>query len=164
VNIVYEIVDALPRTFVGKRVRMNRIEDRTAELWRSFMPAKREMQNSRNADLIAMTVYDSPSDLMQFDPKVHFEKWAVVEVGDTNSIPSQMEHFDFRGGLYAVFKYKGSSQDHTVFQYIFGEWLPESIYMLDNRPHLEILGSKYKNGSPDSEEDIWIPIILRTSN
>jgi AraC family transcriptional regulator len=29
---------------------------------------------------------------------------------------------------------------------------------LDNRPHFEILGEKYKQGSPDSEEEIWIPV------
>jgi AraC family transcriptional regulator len=32
------------------------------------------------------------------------------------------------------------------------------MYFLDDRPHFEILGDKYKNGDPDSEEEIWIPI------
>jgi AraC family transcriptional regulator len=26
----------------------------------------------------------------------------------------------------------------------------------DDRPHFEILGDKYKNDHPDSEEEIWI--------
>jgi hypothetical protein len=30
--------------------------------------------------------------------------------------------------------------------------------MLDNRPHFEILGEKYKNADPDSEEDVYIPV------
>jgi len=29
---------------------------------------------------------------------------------------------------------------------------------LDDRPHFEVLGDKYKNADPDSEEEIWIPI------
>jgi len=29
---------------------------------------------------------------------------------------------------------------------------------LDNRPHFEVLGEKYKNGDPESEEEIWIPV------
>jgi AraC family transcriptional regulator len=45
-----------------------------------------------------------------------------------------------------------------TFQYIFGTWLPNSEYVLDNRPHFEILGEKYKNDDPTSEEEIWIPI------
>jgi predicted transcriptional regulator YdeE len=29
---------------------------------------------------------------------------------------------------------------------------------IDNRPHFEVLGDKYKNNDPSSEEEIWIPI------
>jgi len=39
--------------------------------------------------------------------------------------------------------------------------LPNSDYELDNRPHFEILGKKYKNNSADSEEEIWIPVKLK---
>ena len=48
-----------------------------------------------------------------------------------------------------------------IFQYIFGTWLPTSIYTIDNLPHFEILGKKYKNNDPTSEEEIWIPIKLK---
>jgi AraC family transcriptional regulator len=61
-------------------------------------------------------------------------------------------------GLYAVFNYKGSNMDHSIFEYIFRSWLPDSEYYLDNRPHFEVLGDKYKNNDPSSEEEIWIPI------
>ncbi len=36
--------------------------------------------------------------------------------------------------------------------------LPNSEYELENRPHFEVLGEKYKNNDPNSEEEIWIPI------
>jgi AraC family transcriptional regulator len=36
-----------------------------------------------------------------------------------------------------------------------------SKYLLDNRPHFETLGEKYKNEDPSSEEEVWIPIKLR---
>jgi AraC family transcriptional regulator len=64
-------------------------------------------------------------------------------------------------GLYAVFDYKGSSNDQSIFLYIFGSWLPNSGYNLDDRPHFEVLGNKYKNNDPTSEEEIWIPIKPR---
>ncbi len=73
-------------------------------------------------------------------------------------VPNEMETFLLEGGLYAVFEYKGSSNDPSIFQYIFGTWLPGSNYLLDNRPHFEVLGDKYKNNDPNSEEEIWIPI------
>jgi AraC family transcriptional regulator len=66
-----------------------------------------------------------------------------------------METFSLEGGLYAVFHYKGSALESApFFQNIFAEWLPD----LDNRPHFEVLGKKYKNNDPNSEETIWIPI------
>jgi len=69
-----------------------------------------------------------------------------------------METFVLPGGLYAVFDYKGLSTDNSIFQYIFENWLPNSDYILDNRAHFEVLGDKYKNNDPTSEEEIWIPI------
>jgi AraC family transcriptional regulator len=55
--------------------------------------------------------------------------------------------------------HKGAaSTGQKIFQYIFETWLPNSGYLLDNRPHFEILGAKYKNEDPDSEEELWIPI------
>jgi AraC family transcriptional regulator len=74
-------------------------------------------------------------------------------------IPKEMEPYLLPEGLYAVFNYKGAaSQGANMFRYIFGTWLPASDYLLDNRPHFEILGEKYKNEDPESEEEIWIPI------
>jgi AraC family transcriptional regulator len=70
-----------------------------------------------------------------------------------------MESFTLKGGLYAVFLHKGAaSTGQKTFQYIFEMWLPNSGYLLDNRPHFEILGAKYKNEDPNSEEEVWIPI------
>ena len=60
-----------------------------------------------------------------------------------------------------MFLYKGLSTDPTIFQYIFAEWLPKSDYLLDNRPHFEVLGEKAKLNDPNSEEEIWVPIRLK---
>ena len=69
-----------------------------------------------------------------------------------------LETFVLPEGQYAVFQYKGLSSDNSIFQYIFGTWLPGSDYVLDDRPHFEVLGDKYKNNDPASEEEIWVPI------
>jgi AraC family transcriptional regulator len=70
-----------------------------------------------------------------------------------------MEKLELPGGLYAVFSYRGKASDASdTFKYIYYEWLPTSEYFLDDRPHFEILGEKYKNEHPDSEEEIWIPV------
>ncbi|MBL8080020.1 MAG: GyrI-like domain-containing protein [Anaerolineales bacterium] len=146
----------IEKKLIGKRMTMSLSNNKTGELWRSFMPRRREIGNKLNSEMFSMQVYDGPVDLGNLDQE--FEKWAAVEVSDFDAIPDGMETFTLKGGLYAVFQYKGSSTDNTIFQFIFGTWLPNSDYLLDNRPHFEILGEKYKNGDPNSEEDIWIPI------
>jgi len=146
------------KKLIGKHLNMSLANNRTAELWRGFMPRRREVKNNRNTDLISMRVYNRRLDFSNYDPHMEFEKWAAVEVSDFDVVPEGMETFILAGGLYAVFRYKGLNTDSTIFQYIFTTWLPDSEYLLDDRPHFEVLGDKYKNGDPESEEEIWVPI------
>lgn len=110
-----------------------------------------------------MSIYDA-NYFDKFDPEESFEKWATIEVENFEEVPVGIDSFLLAGGLYAIFDYKGSSNDPSIFQYIFTTWLPASDYLIDDRPHLEILGEKYKNNDPDSEEEIWIPIKLKDEN
>jgi AraC family transcriptional regulator len=145
------------KKLIGKHIIMSLVGNRAGELWKSFMPRKREITSNLTGDLISMAVY-KPGYFADFKPTNEFEKWAAIEVSNFESVPVDMQTFTLKGGLYAVFDYKGSSEDISIFQYIFGTWLPASKYALDDRPHFEVLGAKYKNASPDSEEEIWIPI------
>ena len=149
------------RKLVGKRMKMRLAENKTFELWHSFMPRRKEIVNGVGTELISMQVYDTVLDFKDFTPMVEFEKWAAVEVSDFENIPAEMEPFTLEGGLYAVFQYKGAANDFAdTFKYIFGTWLPGSEYTLDKRPHFEVLGAKYKGNDPESEEEIWVPVIL----
>ncbi len=148
------------KKLIGKRLIMSLVNNRTGELWKSFMPRRKEITNNLTNDLISMAIY-KPTPFAEFKPANEFEKWATVEVAHFENIPTDMETFTLAGGLYAVFYYKGSSADHSIFQYIFGTWLPNSNYDLDERPHFEVLSDKYKNNDPTWEEEIWIPIKPR---
>lgn len=149
-------IEIIPgKKLVGKHLKMSFADNKTVELWRNFMPRRKEIRNNLGDDLISMQVYPES---FSFNPNTEFEKWAVVEVSDFGTIPADMETFHLPGGLYAVFLHKGSSTDNSTFRYIFVTWLPASDYILDNRPHFEVLGEKYKNQDPESEEEIWIPI------
>lgn len=155
--IIPRIESLKEKKLIGKRMTMSLVNNKTGELWRSFMPVRKEITNTLTSDLISMAVY-KPNHFENFNPNNEFEKWATVEVTDYEKIPDEMETFTLPGGLYAVFDYKGSSNDSSIFQYIFGTWLPNSDYLLDDRPHFEILGEKYKNADPESEEEICIPV------
>jgi len=145
------------KKLVGKSLKMSLVDNKTGALWRSFMPRRKEITNAVSTDMYSMQVYDA-SYFDEFSPNKEFEKWALMEVTDFEEIPDEMTAFALIEGLYAVFHYKGLNTDTRIFEYIFTTWLPASKYMLDNRPHFELLGEKYKNADPNSEEDIWIPI------
>lgn len=158
----FRIETLLEKKLVGKHLTMSLTENRTAELWRSFMPQRNIIQNSISANLFSLQMYDESYSFSEFDPNATFEKWAAVEVSDFAVATDGMEMLTVPSGLYAVFEYKGAaSEGAKAFQYIFGTWLPNSEYMLDNRPHFEVLSEKYKNNDPTSEEEIWIPIKFK---
>ena len=159
-NIQPKIENLEEKKLIGKRLTMSMANNSTSDLWKSFIPRLGEISNKVSNELISMQIY-GPTYFTGFDPASEFEKWATVVVTDFNHVPEDMETFTLTGGLYAVFDYKGSSNDNSIFQYIFRSWIPDSDYFLDHRPHFEVLGARYKNADPNSEEEIWIPIKPR---
>lgn len=146
------------KKLVGKRLTMSYAAYRIAELWSSFMPRRKEIKHTLNSDLISLVIYQ-PTHFTNFNLSNEFERWASIEVAHFDQVPPDMETLILPAGLYAVFQYKGSATTISSFyQTIYTVWLPNSGYSLDDRPHFEILGEKYKNNDPSSEEEIWIPI------
>ncbi len=146
------------KKLIGKRLTMSLADNQTSKLWQSFMPRRKEIKNNLSTELFSIRVYPHSFDFINFNLNAEFAKWAAVEVSNFDIVPTEMETFILTGGLYAVFLYKGLNTDDKIFRYIYGTWLPASNYSLDNRPHFEILGEKYKNNDPASEEEIWIPV------
>ena len=153
-----EIISMKEKKLVGMHMTMSFENNRTRELWRMFMPRKNEIGHSLSEDLVSLQEYEL-TQLHAINPEKNFEKWAAIEVEEFDEIPVGMEGMVVPAGTYAVFEYRGLSSDNTIFREIFGNWLPHSAYVLDYRPHFEILGENYKNNDPDSEEQIWIPVI-----
>ena len=153
-------IKTFPTTkFIGKNLSFTYADYRAFELWSSFMPRRKEIQNVIGSELYNIQV--NPEDF-DFKPNTPFVKWAAVAVTSFDFIPDDMESLEINEGLYAVFNYKGDQSNVAAFfNSIYSEWLPSSGYQLDSRPQFEILGEKYKNDIPESEEEIWIPIKLK---
>lgn len=152
-------VETLQETkLIGKRSFMSFSQNKTKELWQGFMPQKGNIKNTTDSDLYSVEVFDI--DFFKiFNPANLFEKWAAVKVKNFDSVPEGMETLTIPKGLYAVFLYKGKASDASpIYEYIFNTWLPDSDYHLDNRPHFALMGKKYRNEDPESEEELWIPI------
>ncbi|MDI1233424.1 MAG: GyrI-like domain-containing protein [bacterium] len=149
------------KNLVGHYRTISFNDNSTYTLWNHFMPLRNEIKNAIGTTLYSVQLY--PIDFFKnFSPNNPFEKWACREVPNFENVPSGMSTLVIPEGLYAVFHFIGDASNASeIYNYIFMEWLPASNYNLDIRPHFEILGELYKYNDPNSEEDIWIPIISK---
>lgn len=149
-----------PKKLIGFSTETSLADDKTFSIWNKLMPRLKETKNLVSADLFSLQIYDFKS-FKNFTPNTIFKKYALVEVKNYDFIPDGFEKFNVQEGNYAVFLHKGTSAEfYKTNQYIFGEWLPNSVYQLDDRPHFAIMGDKYfGHENPESEEEVWIPII-----
>ena len=149
------------KKLVGHFIEMSLFDNKTFELFSSFMPQKKLIKNTVSEDVFEVLIYDS-NYLKKFCPTNTFTKWATVAVENYDAIPEGMKTLNLESGLYAVFNYKGLPKDFGILMsYIYSNWIPKSKYQLDIRPHFNILGEKAKRNHPDSEETVWIPIQLK---
>jgi len=150
------------RLFVGKKLTMSLVDNKTQQLWKSFMLLAKNISNRISSDFISLQNVSAATYFQNFVPIATFEKRALVEVSSLRDIPEGMEAFELAAGEYAVFQHKGLPNEISkTMQFILGEWLPNSIYELDNRPYFEVLGEKYYNNSETSEEEVWMPVVLK---
>jgi AraC family transcriptional regulator len=153
-----KIINISEKKLIGNKLEMSFADDKTFQLWSSFMPRHREIQNRIGTHKFSLQNY---GENFQSDPTIPFVKWALIEVLNYNYVPEGMETYTINEGLFAVFTYNGPSKNAVqVFQYIYNVWLPNSSYELDNREHFEILGENY-NPQGNAEEEIYIPIKLK---
>lgn len=152
-----EIKTIEAKKVVGISCTMSFSRFTVSDLWVKFIPKVQNIPHRISSDLLSIAIYQ-PEHFIQFDPSREFEKWAATEVDSFDITPDGLDQLLIPAGQYAVFHYKGLPSDNRIFQWIYSQWLPHSDYQLDQRPHFEVLGERYKNGDPDSEEDIYIPI------
>ena len=154
------IQNLAPKRLVGFSARMSLSHNGTRELWQRFRVRQKEILGVLAPELYSLQIYPPNWSPASFSPLTEFTKWAAIEVADDAALPPGMGELDLPGGNYAVFLHKGPpSTFPRTAQYIYGMWLPHSAYELDDRPHFELLGEKYKGPfAEDSEEEVWIPL------
>lgn len=150
------------KMFSGKKLVMTFDNNRTSELWKGFMPSARQLSDIRlGKEYYSIEVFPV-NYFKDFKPENKFEKWATVQIREGSEIPKGMDTLTSPKGMYAVFVHHGpASKGPETYNYIFREWLPNSGYEIDDRPHFAIMDDKYKHNEPDSEEEIWIPIVKK---
>ncbi|TBW29298.1 GyrI-like domain-containing protein [Gramella sp. KN1008] len=155
-----EIKEIEEKKLVGIKVSTTLADDKTSLLWKRFMQSRDAIKNNKNEDLYSVQIYGEKFMKEEFDSQSVFEKWAAMETEDHSFIPKGLQKLELPAGLYAVFIHHGTANEFAeTAKFIFEDWLPSSQYVLDNRPHFEVLGEEYKGpDNPDSMERIWIPV------
>jgi AraC family transcriptional regulator len=158
-----KILEIGTRKMVGLFIETSLIENKTSVLWNQFMPRVKEILNRVGRDLYSIQEFEKGLIMDEFTPSTKFKKWAAVEVISFKNTPEGLENFTLAGGLHAIFLHKGfASTFHRTSQYIFGQWLPNSKYEVDHRPHFEIMGKDYLGPEdPDSLEEVWVPVKVK---
>jgi len=66
-------IEILPeKKLVGKSIKMSLANNKTNELWSSFMPKKREIKNTIGSDLYSIQIYDKLLNFKDFNPQTEF--------------------------------------------------------------------------------------------
>lgn len=146
------------KKLVGKSIRTTLSQNQTTALWQRFMPLRKHITGTASPNLYAVHVYDAPLS-ESFTPETPFAQWAAVEVAADAPVPEQLQTLTLAGGLYAVFVHKGLPNDFAcTMQYIYEEWMPQSGYVPDHRPHFEVMPPDYSPTDPEAEEEVWVPL------
>ncbi len=150
------------KKLVGMYKRMSFAAHEPRALWQALMPRRKEITNRVGNALYSLEVYDSPDFFINFSPTALFTKWAAVEVTDYSAVPEGMDTLLIPAGWYALFIHHGPNSDAAkTYNDIFETWLPASGYLLHHRPHVAVMGDKYKANDAASEEEIWIPVVAK---
>jgi len=157
---VPRIIKSTSKKLVGLSLEMSYANNLTGKLWGQFMPRRNEILIPVSQDKFSLQIFQDDFDWHSANEHTVFIKWAAMEVSNHDQVPDGMKMLNLSGGTYAVFIHRGfSSQFPATLEFILKEWLPSSGYEPDySRPQYEVLGEKYINNHPDSEEEVWFPI------
>ncbi len=155
-----KIIKLKKKMLVGISVKTSLANNNIPQLWNDFMPRIDGITNNQNTGCYEIHQFDSEFKMENFTENMEFEKWAAIEIDNFDYIPEGLKSLIIEGGEYAVFEHKGTmSNIQMSFDYVYGTWLPNSVYKTDKRADFELYGQKYLGPEhPESITELWIPI------
>jgi AraC family transcriptional regulator len=155
-----KIVLAPEKLLAGYQMEMSFAVDKTPQLFRKFMPQRFNIPHKTSEHIFLVNIFPPQLTLSEITIETLFHKWGTQEVSAKSVLPEGMDYFTLPGGHYAVFIHKGPASEFArTFDFIFGQWLPQSEWMYDySRHRFELIPPGNRPDDPQAEEEIWIPV------
>ncbi|MGX7148428.1 GyrI-like domain-containing protein [Enterococcus ureasiticus] len=154
-----EVVYISPIKITGKRFSSGNMEDGYTSAWHSF---KEEfLQDSSIKKRYGVFELSRLCEQATFNLDNSSSLFIGVECLDSPSLLESYQTKQIKGGKYAKFTHKGLVIDILLsYQYIWGVWLVESQYELDERNDFELYTDHFK-GENNNESEIYIYIPIK---
>jgi AraC family transcriptional regulator len=128
------IITQAERKIVGIANRYGDDDLNLFKLWSAFKPVEEKINHRANKDLFG--IYEEYSESAD---DTGFSYICAAEVSEFGAIPDGMITRALPEQLYAVFKHQGPmSALPDTLKYIWGSWLPKSVYEYAEKPDFEL--------------------------
>ena len=126
-------------------------------LWERFIRRRDEVDARIEGATYGVCADDSASG------RPGFLYTAAIGVAEQGRVPAGMVAFTVPGGPFAVFVHRGPiSKFGDTVQALWRRWLPASGLKPTGAPDFEVYDARFKGEEPDSEVEIWVPVVART--
>lgn len=161
VNLSPEIVTFEPKFVAGFRVDMSIENNNTLKMWEKFN-TELVKQNYISMNNNRYGIYETGGTCMPntFNKNSEATLFIGIETSSDNNVPKGMKLKEISGGKYAKFIHKGTVKNLiSTYHYIWGVWLPNSSFQIDERDDLECYTEQFLGAeNEESQIEIYFPI------
>ena len=149
-----KIVELGEMKIVGLRYFGDNKNQEIAQVWQMFNKRIDAIKNQDNKCVIG---YCAPGP--EGEDKSKFEYVCSAVVDKVEDVPEGMVTRTIPPHKYAVFTHRGSLETlKQTYNYIYATWFPKSGLEMADNIDFEWYDDRFKDFSPDSEFDIYVPI------
>jgi len=130
---------------------------KVVDQWLNFLPKKKQIKNQLSKEVYGVAL---SSELDLREEKLSY--LSATEVTRVEDPPEGMTSLVLPEGLYARFENRGATDQHSsLVDYIYGIWLPSSLYNRGLGYDFEIFDHRYDHQNENSISRFLIPVVLR---
>lgn len=126
------------------------------QYWEEFFPLYNQAKHKNNEKFYGTMFMDQDTPFTM-DTPINYLVGVPAKVIPDAKAP--WTKHTIKGGTYAVFTHRGPVENiMETYMYIYNTWLPDSGYAERFGDQFEYYDERFKDQSPDSIIEIWVPV------